>query len=184
MAEGESKKDEGSKKRPEEEESAELSDEEGGQDAMRERLLRLAAEFDNYKKRMSKQVEGAKELGKAEIITKILPSIDEFELALSSKSSDGDHLKGMEMVYSNLMGTLKSCGLTPIDSVGKSDPYKHEIILARESEKPEGTILEVVRKGYMFNSIMIRPASVVVSKGADRKTKQEDDNKKSENKGE
>lgn len=163
------------------------TEEDGGSEELRERLLRLAAEFDNYKKRTLKQMEGAKDMGKAEIMAKLLPTLDEFELALSSKSSDGDHYKGMELVFSNLMNALKSCGLSQISSTGKFDPYRHEILLAKESEKPEGTILEVVRKGYMLNNMMLRPASVIVSKSMadeERKEKKNDADKTSENKGE
>ncbi len=133
-------------------------------DNLKDRVLRMAAEFDNYKKRVAKEIEGSKEAGKADIITKLLPTVDEFELALDSFGKDDEHRKGIALIYSNLMGTLKGCGLREIESRGKFDPYKHEIVLTRESKEEDGVIIEVIRKGYMLNNIMLRPASVIVSK--------------------
>ena len=133
-------------------------------DALKDRILRMAAEFDNYKKRVAKEIEGSKEAGKAEVITKLLPAVDEFELALDALGKEDEHRKGIALIYSNLMGTLKNCGLHEIESHGKFDPYKHEIVLTRESKEEDGMIIEVIRKGYMLNNIMLRPASVIVSR--------------------
>ena len=131
---------------------------------LKDRLLRLAAEFDNYKKRAAKENENAKLLGKAELMRKLLPTLDEFELALSVSSKENKEIKGFEMIFSNLLDALKSEGLEVIEANGRYDPYKHEIILAKESDKEEGSILEVVRKGYMLNGILLRPATVIVAK--------------------
>lgn len=142
-------------------------------DAVRERLVRLAAEFDNYKKRVAKEIEGSKNVGKAEAISRILPSLDELELAMAAMNSDGKD-RGIKLVYSNLVNALKSLGLKEIEVDGKFDPYKHEIMLAKASKENEGTILEVVRKGYTLNGIMLRPASVIVSNGSvEEKNKEE-----------
>ncbi len=136
-------------------------------DEVKDRLLRLAAEFDNYKKRTAKEIDGAKGIGKAELIRSLLPMLDEFELAFLALngSEDKNSIKGMELVFSNALGTLKSSGLREIEAKGRYDPYKHEIILTKESSEPEGTIIEVVRKGYAFNDILLRPSAVIVSKG-------------------
>ncbi|MDE1854964.1 MAG: nucleotide exchange factor GrpE [Candidatus Micrarchaeota archaeon] len=134
----------------------------------KDRLLRLAAEFDNYKKRSAKETDAAKGIGKAELAKLLLPALDEFELALSAipkVMQDNDHVKGVELVYSNILSSLKSAGLKEIDSRGRYDPYRHEIIMTKESKEPEGTIIEVVRKGYTFNDMLLRPSSVIVSKG-------------------
>lgn len=132
---------------------------------MREHLLRIAAEFDNYKKRVKKEIDYAQNMGKAQLIKDLLPIIDEFELAmLAIDGSDDKVVKGMEMLYSNFTDTLKKEGLSIIDCKGVFDPYKHEIMMLRESDKKEGTILEVVKKGYMFEDKMLRPAAVVVAK--------------------
>jgi molecular chaperone GrpE len=135
---------------------------------VKDRLLRLAAEFDNYKKKAAKDIDNAKGIGKAELARTLLPMLDEFELALMSlNGSEGskDHMKGVELVFSNILGTLKSAGLKEVDAKGRYDPYRHEIIMTRESKEPEGTIIEVVRKGYTFNDVMLRPSAVIVSNG-------------------
>jgi len=129
-----------------------------------DRLLRLAAEFDNYKKRMAKEEEQRSDLYKAEVIRKILPVIDEFEIAIGTLNDQDSSKKGIELIYTNLMDALKSVGLKVVDSDGNYDPYKHEILMAKESNEKPGKIIEVVRKGYMLNNILIRPASVIVAK--------------------
>lgn len=131
---------------------------------VKDRLLRLAAEFDNYKKRVAKDIDNSKDVGRAEVISRLLSTMDEFELALGSFDKEDEHTKGIELIFSNFVSSLRSFGLKEIDVKGKFDPYKHEIMLGRESDKPDGEILEVVRKGYTLNNVMIRPASVIISK--------------------
>ncbi len=141
----------------------------------KERMLRIAAEFDNYKKRVRNDVDNAKIIGKAEMIKRLLPVLDEFELALihSTESGDKSLIKGIEMVYSNLVDALKKEGLSEMKTNGVFDPYKHEIILTREDgKKKPGTILEVTKKGYMLGDIILRPASVIIAK---EKTEQENE---------
>ena len=137
---------------------------------LKDRLLRMAAEFDNYKKRVSKEMDSSKAMGRADAVAKLLPTLDEFELAMeafSSRGKEDEHMKGVALVYSNLLSTLRGMGLREIASDGKFDPYRHEIVLVQESGREDGSIIEVVRKGYMLNDIMLRPASVIVSrKGA------------------
>ncbi len=137
-----------------------------GKAEMREKMLRLAAEFDNYKKRIRKEVEEAGIAGKASLVKEILPVVDEFQLAILAleKAGDKDMLKGITMLYSNFMDTLKRNGLSEISCEGRFNPFRHEIVMVRESREKEGTILDVVKKGYEFNGRMIRPASVVVAK--------------------
>lgn len=136
-------------------------------DELKERMLRIAAEFDNYKKRVKKDIDDAERTGKASLISNILPVIDEFELAIMAMNGSKDSgviVKGIEMLYSNLMDRLEKEGLKAVE-VGKLfDPYKHEIMMVKETDKEDGTIIEVVKKGYMFNDRLLRPASVIVSK--------------------
>ena len=133
----------------------------------KEQILRLIAEFDNYKKRAKRDIDNAKIIGKAELIKNLLPVIDEFDLALMSLSQMQNKIvvKGIELLYSNFIGQLRKEGLEETDSDGVFDPYKHEIMISKQSPKPYGTIIEVVKKGYMFNGIMLRPASVIISDG-------------------
>lgn len=146
-------------------EQEECAGEKGDSADLKVRLLRLAAEFDNYKKRSAKEMESARSLGKAELARKLLPVLDEFGLAMDAIEAKGDVDKGVALVFSNLIDTLKKEGLSEIETYGTADPYKHEVILTKESSSKEGSILEVVRKGYLLNGIMLRPASVIVSKG-------------------
>jgi molecular chaperone GrpE len=144
---------------------------------LKERLLRLAAEFDNYKKRVAKDIENSKNMGKAELALRLLPILDEFQIALDNMDLKTEHGKGIAIVLSNLMDTMKREGLKEIESSGIYDPYKHEIMMTREDNQKEGTIIDVVRPGYTWNGLLLRPASVIVSRGID--AKEEKDNKKS-----
>jgi molecular chaperone GrpE len=143
---------------------------------LREQLLRLAAEFDNYKKKAKKDIEYSEKLGKASLMKSLLPIIDEFELAMLAinDSKDKNVGKGIEMLYSNLIGTLKKDGLSEIDASGIFDPYRQEIIMTKESEEKEGTILEVVKKGYMFGDKLLRPASVIIAKKEEKNENKEE----------
>jgi molecular chaperone GrpE len=140
---------------------------------MKEKMLRLAAEFDNYKKRTRKEVEEAGIIGKANLIKDMLPVVDEFELALQAmdKAGDTEMLKGIKMLYSNFMDTLKRNGLSEISCEGRSDPFRHETVMVMPSKEKEGTILEVVKKGYEVNGRMIRHASVIVAKPEEQEKK-------------
>jgi molecular chaperone GrpE len=133
---------------------------------LKESMLRLAAEFDNYKKRTKADSENSRNFGKAELMRSLLPIIDEFELALIAvnKTEDKNIAKGVEMLYSNFIDTLKKDGLTEIQCKGVFDPYIHEIVMTKESKEKGGTILEVIKKGYSFDKTLLRPASVIVAK--------------------
>ncbi|MCL5094650.1 MAG: nucleotide exchange factor GrpE [Candidatus Marsarchaeota archaeon] len=138
---------------------------------IKEQLLRLAAEFDNYKKRAKIELNNAKNNGKAELLKNLLQIIDEFEITLiaTSESKDKNIARGIELVYSNFISELKKNGLEEIKTSGLFDPYKHEILMIKESDKEYGIILETIKKGYIFNGIMLRPASVIISKGKENK---------------
>ncbi len=138
---------------------------------LKEQLLRNIAEFDNYKKRTRNEIDNAKNIGKAELLKNMLPIIDEFDLTLLavSESQEKNLSRGIELLYSNFITELKKTGLEEIKSDGIFDPYKHEILMVKENPKPYGVILETIKKGYMFNEIMLRPASVIISKGQEQK---------------
>lgn len=134
-------------------------------DELKDRFLRLAAEFDNYKKRVANEIADSKELGKAELIKHLLKIMDEFDLTLiaAGKSNDKALLKGIELLYANFIDVLKKSGLKEIETKGKFDPYKHEIAMVRDGEKDD-IIIEVIKKGYTLNDRLLRAASVIVSK--------------------
>jgi len=127
-------------------------------------LQRTQAEFENYKKRVDKEKQEFLKYSKAELILKILPTIDTFEIALKSTKDNEKFVKGMDMVYAQLMTLLHSEGLKPIESLGnKFDPFMHEVMLKEKSDKDEGIILEELQKGYMLNDKVLRHSKVKVS---------------------
>lgn len=130
---------------------------------LEERLLRLRADFENYKKRSEKENDTVKEASTADVLLKLLPVIDEFELAISHKCEDRNFMHGIEMIYAKLLDLLKKEGVEEMKAVGETfDPYKHDAI--REGEGEEGKIVEVIQKGYIFKGKILRHAKVVVGK--------------------
>jgi len=150
-------------KNTEKKEANKQSEQETIQD-LTETLQRLQAEFDNFRKRNEKEKAALFEYGKADTITKFLPIIDSFEIALQNTQDKEKFAKGMEMLFAQYMGTLKHEGLRPINAVGKQfDPHLHEVMLKQKSEKDDGVILEELQKGYMLNSHIIRHSKVKIS---------------------
>jgi len=163
------------------EEKKQQEQEKPQEEDFREKFLRMAAEFDNYKKRTRSDVDNAKRVGKAEMLRSLLLVLDEFELALinaeANENNDKSFMKGIEMVYSNFLEALRKEGLDEMNATGMFDPYRHEIIMTREdSRRKPGTIIEVTKKGYLFGDTVLRPASVIVAK-----EKTEDNGTKKEN---
>lgn len=141
-------------------------------------LQRTQAEFENYKKRVDKEKGEFVKYAKAELIQKILPTLDTFEIALKSISDKEKFVKGMEMIYAQLFSTLESEGLKPIESLGKKfDPYLHEVMLKEKSDKDEGMVLEELQKGYMLNDKVLRHSKVKISE----KAKEKEDEKQKTN---
>ncbi len=140
-------------------------------------LKRLQADFDNFRKQIEKEKIEMRANATATFIQKLLPIIDEFEHAINSakkSQKSEDMIKGFEMVYANLLKLLHGEGLKEmIVEKERFDPYKHEAIRYEESELDEGIITEIVKKGYCFNNKILRPASVIVSKG--KKSDDEDE---------
>ena len=133
-------------------------------------LQRLQAEFENYKKRIDKEKEDFVKYAKHEVIAKILPILDSFELALKNCKIDKDALKGFELIFSQLYSTLEAEGLRPIEAFGKKfDPYKHEVLMQEVSDKEEDLVLEELQKGYMLNEKVLRHTKVKVAKKGEKR---------------
>ena len=129
-----------------------------------ETLKRLQAEFENYKKRTEKEKSELVKYAHADIIESILTVLDSFEIALKNTSDKDKFVDGMKIVYAQLYSILEDEGLSPIKTSGeKFDPYRHEVLMKEESEKPEGTILEEFQKGYMLNDKVLRFSKVKIS---------------------
>ena len=130
-------------------------------------LQRLQADFENYKKRVEKEKSDFKQYATAELIKKLLPVLDNFELAFKNKD-DKEFKKGIELIYAQFLSVLEEQGLKPIMSEGEIfNPYLHEAMMQETSAKPAGTIIEEFQKGYMIGNKVIRHSKVKVSKGSE-----------------
>jgi molecular chaperone GrpE len=136
----------------------------------KDRLLREAADFENYKKRATRERQDAVTYANESLLAKLVPILDTFEMALAAASVDGASAQsiqtGVAMVYNQLKSTLADVGLEEIDARGKTfDPNFHEAVSQQEStEVPEGGVTQQIRKGYKFRNRLVRPAGVVVAK--------------------
>lgn len=126
---------------------------------------RRAAEFDNYRKRMERELQQMQEHAARKVIGKVLPVLDSFEQALKNTADPKKFADGMKLLYAQLNDALKSEGLEPVHAAGKKfDPYLHEALLAEESDKPEGTILEELQRGYKLKGEVLRHSKVKIAK--------------------
>ncbi len=134
------------------------------------RVLRLQADFDNYRKRVEKEKADIVKFASAGVIEKLLPVLDNFDRALSEENKkevkDQGFFEGVEMIKKQLLDTLESEGLKEIDAFEKQfDPNYHNAVQQVESEDHESnTVVEVYQKGYQVKEKVIRPSMVVVSK--------------------
>jgi molecular chaperone GrpE len=141
---------------------------------LEDKLLRLAAEFDNFKKRTIKEFDNLIKFANQDLILKITDSLDNFERALDSakNSTDFDSFhKGVELIHTHLKEILTREGLEEIKTVGeKFDPNLHEAVSQVESDEyPEGIIVQEISKGYILKDRVIKAPKVVVSRGKGEK---------------
>jgi len=132
-------------------------------------LRRLQADFDNYRKRTLREQTARAASASQALVTRLLPVLDNFELAVSAaeQSRDFDRmLKGVEMVFGELREVLEGEGLVTIEAEGKPfDPERHEAVIAVEQEDIEpGMVVDTVRTGYELRGKVLRPAMVKVAK--------------------
>lgn len=133
-----------------------------------QRFLRAQADFENFRRRTRQEKEDMIKYAAADLITSLLPVMDNFERAIDAgKAADPSSslLQGIEMVYRQLKDALAAAGLEEIDCLGKPfDPFQHEAAMREPSEEhEEGTVIEVLQKGYRLKDRVIRPAMVKVS---------------------
>jgi molecular chaperone GrpE len=138
-------------------------------DSLQDRLLRTAAEFDNYRKRVDRERRDLADYMKADVLAEILPIVDNFERALQAPSPDGDSLrKGVELIYKQMVDFLRKRGVTPIEALGADfDPNFHQAVIHETSPAHrEGEVIEELQRGYMLGDKLLRPAMVKVAKAA------------------
>ena len=132
----------------------------------KELYLRAQAELVNYRKRKDEEISRTLKYCNENLISEILPVIDNFERALSQESSDQKLLDGINMVYGSLKSILLNYGLQEMDCLDKPfDPNFHQAVTTESvSDKDDDIVLEVLQKGYMFKDKILRPAMVKVNK--------------------
>lgn len=136
-----------------------------------DRLLRVTAEFENYKKRMDREMNDFRKFAHEVVVKDLLPTVDNLQRALETPPGDNEKAldgmrKGVEMTLKGLLDTLEKHGVQPMDALNKPfDPNFHHAVMQEESEgHPENTVSQELQKGYVMNDRLIRPAMVVVSK--------------------
>jgi molecular chaperone GrpE len=142
----------------------------GGLAEFEEQLLRLRAEYANYRRRTEKEKSEIAAIVKAEIYRGIIPVIDDFErffqhVTEAGKTLDKEFVKGIEMIRSSLVGSLVKQGIKAVDTTGVPfDPHFHEAVLTEpvEKKKDDHTVRQVLETGYHLGELVIRPAKVKV----------------------
>jgi molecular chaperone GrpE len=136
-----------------------------------EQLQRVSADYTNYQKRAPKQIADSVAYEKKAILRSLLPSVDNFEHALSHASAaNGEEamdnlIKGIQLAFDHMMDALKTNGVKRIEAVGQPfDPNLHEAMMRRsEPDKPTNTVLECYQAGYMMGEQVLRPSKVIVN---------------------
>jgi molecular chaperone GrpE len=130
-------------------------------------LQRVAADFDNYRKRSARDQEALVARAHERLVKQLLPVLDNLERALiaATEHEEEQVLEGVELVLRELNDALRKEGLEEIETGGRFDPHVHEALLTQPSEAEEGSVIEVLQKGYRLGDRVLRPARVVVSQG-------------------
>ena len=137
-------------------------------DSLQDRLLRTAAEFDNYRKRMDRERREHAEYTSGEAIKELLPIIDNLERALQAAAADDPLRKGVELIHLQMLDMLRKRGVKPIEALGADfDPNFHQAVIHEVSEDHrEGEVMEELQRGYVVGERLLRPAMVKVAKTA------------------
>ena len=141
-------------------------------DALQDRLLRLRAEFDNYKKRAERERSETIQFASAELMRELLNVLDSFDLAFrnaaTQNTDSAETLRGLELVYKQFVDTLGRFGLKAIEAKGQPfNPNFHQAVTTvLTDEVPENTVVEEMRRGYTLNGRLLRAAMVSVSAAA------------------
>lgn len=137
-------------------------------DELRDLLLRRQAEFDNFRKRSERERSEYLQWAGMETVKDLLPVLDDFERAMRVEGGSPEYVKGVEMINTRMLETMKRLGLEPIESAGKLfDPHLHQAIERVETTTAEdGTVLGEFQRGYNFKGKLLRPAMVRVAVNA------------------
>jgi molecular chaperone GrpE len=143
-----------------------------------DRFLRMAADYENYKKRMTREKEEWTKFANEELIKAFLPIIDNLERAVNHSESTGggqNLVEGVKLTLQQLLQALNKFGVTPIESVGKPfDPTLHEAMLVVETDQHEpNQVVEEFQRGYLLSNRLLRPATVAVAKPSEKEAQAE-----------
>ena len=138
-------------------------------DELFEKLQRISADYANFQKRAPKQIADTIAYEKEKIIKSLLPALDNFEHTLQNTQSAENMdalVKGIQIIYDQMLDILKSHGVEPIETLGENfDPALHEAMMQKtEPEKENNIVLQEFQKGYKLNGRVIRPGKVIVNK--------------------
>jgi molecular chaperone GrpE len=131
-----------------------------------DRLLRLAADFDNYKKRAARERDEYVTRANERLLKELLPVLDDLERALKSaeQHEEAQLEEGVRLVHRSLASLLQRNGVEEIATEGKFDPHVHEALLAQPAEdREQGDVIDVIQKGYKLGDLVVRPARVIVA---------------------
>ena len=140
-----------------------------------DRLLRVSAEFENFKKRTSREMEEFRKYSNQSLIKEMLSVVDNLELAMNStdgqKTIDKGLLEWLEMTHKEILKVFEKFNVTPISAQGQTfDPTFHEAVMQEETDDvPENTVVSELQKGYLIHDRLLRPAMVVVAKSKTKK---------------
>lgn len=135
-----------------------------------DRLLRVSAEFENYKKRTTRELEEFRKFANQSLIKEMLSVVDNLELAMNStnghKAIDQGLLQGLDMTYREILKVFEKFNVKPIEAKGQVfDPTFHEAVMQEETDDfAENTVINELQKGYLINDRLLRPAMVVVAR--------------------
>lgn len=139
-------------------------------DALQDRLLRTAADFDNYRKRIERERRDLSEFAASDVLSELLPILDNLERALQAPAPpEADAFrKGAELIHKQMIELLRKRGVRPIEALGADfDPRIHQAVIHEGSEDHrEGEVMEELQRGYMLGDRLLRPAMVKVAKSS------------------
>jgi len=132
---------------------------------LEDKLLRVAADFENYKKRVAREREEYVAHANERLLKELLPILDDLERALDAVGHHEEATveEGVRLVHRSLAGLLERNGVREISTEGQFDPHVHEALLSQPSEAEEGSVIDVVQKGYTLGDRVVRPARVVIA---------------------
>jgi len=136
------------------------------QEVVDDRLLRLAADFENYKKRAARERAEYIALANERLLKELLPILDDLERALNAaeQHEEAQLEEGVRLVHRSLASLLERQGVEEIATDGKFDPHVHEALLAQPADdKEQGDVVDVIQKGYTIGGRVVRPARVIVA---------------------